>query len=100
MGFSNRNVIFPVAFVIATFFVMATYRYSGSPRSIAPRPRFVFVDLGANRADSLEAFLQVPDSKFSYTFPRPDWAAYEDAGKNGVEEVELQLSLSCCIPGN
>ncbi|KAG0244018.1 hypothetical protein B0O80DRAFT_428475 [Mortierella sp. GBAus27b] len=79
MGFSNRNVIFPLAFVIATFFVMATYRYSGSSRSIAPRPRYIFVDLGANRADSLEAFLQVPGSKFSYNFPRPDWASYEDA---------------------
>ncbi|KJK75408.1 hypothetical protein H634G_09426 [Metarhizium anisopliae BRIP 53293] len=45
------------------------------------RPRYIFVDLGANIGDSLDAFLRKEDAKFQYKFPRPDWARYEEAGK-------------------
>lgn len=45
------------------------------------RPRFIFVDLGANRADSLDAFLGKTDAKFQFEFPRPDWARYDQAGE-------------------
>ncbi|EXU97251.1 methyltransferase FkbM domain protein [Metarhizium robertsii] len=43
------------------------------------RPRYIFVDLGANIGDSLDAFLRKEDAKFQYEFPRPDWARYEEA---------------------
>lgn len=33
--------------------------------------RYVFVDLGANRADTLKVFLGQPDAKFNYTFAAP-----------------------------
>ncbi|KAG0043824.1 hypothetical protein BGZ83_011001 [Gryganskiella cystojenkinii] len=51
------------------------WKYSTDPN----KPRYVFIDLGANGADSLEAFLQHPDAKFHYDFPRPPWAKREDA---------------------
>ncbi|KAJ3149651.1 hypothetical protein HDU89_003704 [Geranomyces variabilis] len=41
--------------------------------------RFVFIDLGANRADTLSVFLQDPAAKFHYAFPKPDECAYTDA---------------------
>ncbi|GAO18170.1 uncharacterized protein UV8b_01173 [Ustilaginoidea virens] len=43
------------------------------------KPRYVFVDLGANRADSLKTFLEVEDAKFKFSFPKPDWATHEQA---------------------
>lgn len=46
------------------------------------KPRYIFVDLGANAADSLEAFLKHPNAKFEYDFPAPKWAKHEDAGKS------------------
>ncbi|KAF9363644.1 hypothetical protein BGX34_003686 [Mortierella sp. NVP85] len=86
---SNRNVIFPLAFVICSLFVVGTYKYtsSSSPRSLvstneyttSSKPRYIFVDLGANRADSLEVFLQHPGSKYTYDYPRPTWATHEEA---------------------
>lgn len=48
------------------------------PQTIAPR--YVFVDLGANRADSLEVFLGHDGAKWQQEFPRPEWATYADAG--------------------
>lgn len=44
-------------------------------------PRYIFVDLGANGADSLEAFLQHEGSKFQFDFPSPSWAKHDQAGK-------------------
>ncbi|TPX32751.1 hypothetical protein SmJEL517_g04251 [Synchytrium microbalum] len=39
--------------------------------------RCVFLDLGANRADTLKVFLKEPDAKFKYDFPVPFWATHE-----------------------
>lgn len=66
--------------VLSALFLLLTLRHSALSGS--PKPRFVFVDLGANRADSLEAFLKVPNSKFQYNYPRPSWARHQDAGKS------------------
>ncbi|KEF52230.1 uncharacterized protein A1O9_11857 [Exophiala aquamarina CBS 119918] len=52
---------------------------SGSSSGSTVKPRFIFVDLGANAADSLEVFLRRDHAKYSYDFPRPDWATYEQA---------------------
>ena len=42
--------------------------------------RFIFIDLGANRADSLRVFLKEPDTKFQFDFPKPPLpCAYSDA---------------------
>ncbi|XWW92858.1 hypothetical protein V2A60_000785 [Cordyceps javanica] len=43
------------------------------------RPRYVFVDLGANGADSLETFLQTSEAKFKYDFPAPPWSTHKEA---------------------
>ncbi|KAG0041889.1 hypothetical protein BGZ83_001191 [Gryganskiella cystojenkinii] len=43
------------------------------------KPRYIFVDLGANGADSLEAFLEEPKAKFHYDYPSPTWATHRDA---------------------
>ncbi|KAJ6789013.1 hypothetical protein PWT90_10840 [Aphanocladium album] len=43
------------------------------------QPRYIFVDLGANGADSLETFLQTPSAKFKYNFPTPPWATHDEA---------------------
>jgi len=102
MGPSNRNVIFPLAFVICSLFVVGTYKYTSTststPRSQVStneltksnKPRYIFVDLGANRADSLEVFLQHPGAKYTYDYPRPTWATHDEAGKtNTVLRVPL-----------
>lgn len=52
------------------------------------KPRFIFVDLGANGADSLETFLQHPEAKFKYEFPSPSWATHEEAGKLTTPPLE------------
>ena len=42
--------------------------------------RFVFIDLGANRADSVRVFLKEPNTKFQYDFPKPPFPCkYSDA---------------------
>jgi len=43
------------------------------------KPRYIFVDLGANSADSLAVFLKQENAKFQFDFPRPDWATYDQA---------------------
>jgi hypothetical protein len=53
----------------------------GMKGSNGHKPRYVFVDLGANAADSLEAFLRHEHAKFQYEYPRPEWATYEQAGE-------------------
>ncbi|GJJ73022.1 hypothetical protein EMPS_05380 [Entomortierella parvispora] len=73
-----RNVIFPAALILSALFLLLTLRHSAMTRT-EPKPRFVFVDLGANRADSMEAFLKISNSKFQFDYPRPAWAKHEDA---------------------
>jgi hypothetical protein len=57
----------------------------GQSQKLAPVPkvkcstRYVFVDLGANRADSLRVFLKQNHTKFEYDFPRPEGCEYSDA---------------------
>jgi len=46
------------------------------------KPRYIFVDLGANSADSLDVFLNREDAKFKFDFPRPDWATHDQAGES------------------
>ncbi|GKT96655.1 FKBM family methyltransferase [Colletotrichum tofieldiae] len=92
----NKNIVFLCAVTLpAAFLLAATFHdinllsngvsklYMGASAAVsAPdpsKPRYIFVDLGANRADSLEAFLQHENTKFSYDFPSPSWATHEDA---------------------
>ncbi|KAK1976603.1 FkbM family methyltransferase [Colletotrichum cereale] len=87
----NKNLVFLCA-VTVTFLLTATFHqasilsdgvstlYKGPSQSASfSKPRYIFVDLGANRADSLEAFLQHPNAKFQFDFPRPSWATHEEA---------------------
>jgi hypothetical protein len=61
------------------------------------KPRYIFVDLGANSADSLEAFLQHDNAKFQYEYPRPEWATYDQACElipmSLLENTRLSLEL-------
>ena len=90
MTVNNSNIVsffffgFSVVLLIASFY---NQRFSGVyqfPKShqtdSSHKPRYIFVDLGANSADSLESFLQHKDAKFEFDFPRPDWATHEEAG--------------------
>ena len=64
------------------------------PKPDPAKPRFIFVDLGANRADTLEVFLKHEGAKFSFDFPRPDWATYEEAGKFKLWEPDTKGSTN------
>ncbi|KZL87986.1 family methyltransferase, partial [Colletotrichum incanum] len=92
----NKNIVFLCAVTLpAAFLLAATFHdinllsngvsklYKGASAAVsAPdpsKPRYIFVDLGANRADSLEAFLQHEHAKFEYDFPSPSWATHDDA---------------------
>jgi hypothetical protein len=85
----NKNILSLVTFILSAVFLLATYHRSnlfpdsrGSHGPGGPhKPRYIFVDLGANRADSLEAFLKHQNAKFQYDFPRPDWATHDQAGE-------------------
>ncbi|KAF9934078.1 hypothetical protein BGZ67_004008 [Mortierella alpina] len=96
MSSFNRHAIVAVAFTVSVLLLLVAHRgVSPPPHSLsdpnAPplpfrespatrgKPRYIFVDLGANRADSLEVFLQNPGAKFQYDFPRPSWATHEEA---------------------
>ena len=48
------------------------------------KPRYVFVDLGANKGDSLETFLGHDKAKFAFDFPRPEWATHDQAGGSSL----------------
>ncbi|KAG0043823.1 hypothetical protein BGZ83_011000 [Gryganskiella cystojenkinii] len=79
------------AMIVATVFLLLllSIRQAAPPTLVAKQasgnspdpnaPRYIFVDLGANGADSLETFLQSFNAKFSYSFPKPSWANHEDA---------------------
>ncbi|KAG0303623.1 hypothetical protein BGZ98_006461 [Dissophora globulifera] len=82
MGPHSRNTIFPVALIVSALFFFVTYDGTSEVKSwlgSGPKPRFIFVDLGANRADSLQVFMQHPEAKFKYDYPRPEWASYKNA---------------------
>lgn len=54
-----------------------TTRWTVPPPRLArhnKKPRYIFVDLGANSADSLEVVVTHEDAKFEYDFLCPDWA--------------------------
>lgn len=70
-----------IALVFSALLLILTFRNSAMEWYRQPKPRYIFVDLGANGADSFEAFLQNPGAKFHYDFPRPTWAKHEDAGQ-------------------
>lgn len=72
----TKNIVFLVPFIVSIVLLLATFH---SPKF--HKARYIFVDLGANRADSLEAFLKHKDAKFTYDFPRPDWATHNQAGE-------------------
>lgn len=82
-----------------TVTVTATVSALQTPATVTPssdKPRYIFVDLGANRVDSLEAFLQHPDAKFKYDFPSPGWATHDDAGKyTWLPAAATSSSLTC-----
>ncbi|KAG0237099.1 hypothetical protein BGW41_000267 [Actinomortierella wolfii] len=81
----NRTAVVGIALAISALLMLVTFQHSApSPRTFQPtsrggKPRFIFVDLGANRADSMDVFLKRPGTKFNYDYPKPDWARYEDA---------------------
>lgn len=70
------NIVSIVIFTISIGLLLATF-YSHKPHNA----RYIFVDLGANRADSLETFLGHKDVKFAYDFPHPEWAMHDEAGE-------------------
>lgn len=83
----HRNILISITFTLWAVLLLATYHYSNvvPSRGGLGRPakaRYFFIDVGANRADSLEVFLKHKDAKFEYDFPRPEWATYEQAGES------------------
>ena len=91
MALNKSNIVSIVFFAVSALLLLATF-YNHKPfRDHFQDPkkgenphkgRYVFVDLGANRADSLEVFLGHENSKFVFDFPRPDWATHEEAGED------------------
>lgn len=87
----HKTIVCSLVLIFVSIVLLATeHRYNilpnplkstGSSNESTVKPRFIFVDLGANAADSLEVFLRHDHAKYSYDFPRPDWATYEQAGK-------------------
>lgn len=114
MVINKSNIVSFVFFVVSAVLLLSTF-YVNEPLKLynshkkspqPPKPRFIFVDLGANRADSLEIFLGHEGAKFKYDFPRPDWATYDQAGaycshafpENSPETLpSLNLTLSTDI---
>ncbi len=75
----SRNLVVVLAAAASALLLLITFHRSdflddsvgglaGSGRR-GHKPRYIFVDLGANSADSLEAFLQHENAKFQYDFP-------------------------------
>ncbi|KAF9335629.1 hypothetical protein BG006_011054 [Podila minutissima] len=100
----NRNTTVAIALVVSTLLLLFTYHRSwtyicggvhddcaplpqqhqlaqeqGKQKFTRGKPRYIFVDLGANKADTLEVFLNQPGAKFRYNYPRPEWATHEEA---------------------
>ncbi|KAF9900022.1 hypothetical protein EC991_008019 [Linnemannia zychae] len=84
----ERLVQMNIILLLLLAFFLLSGLYTHSDRIVSKRdeifskgrkPRYIFIDLGANGGDSLEVFLQNDDSKFKYSFPKPEWATYEQA---------------------
>jgi hypothetical protein len=88
---SQRNIVFILALMAAVLMLTVTYHHFNvnglDPRislglgSSRGKPRYIFVDLGANKGDSLDVFLGNKDGKFDYKFPCPGWSTPRQAGK-------------------
>lgn len=82
----QKRLLLPVVFILSVVFLV-TVSYSNLLLDGQPgarhnkKPRYIFVDLGANSADSLEVFLKHEGAKFEYDFPCPDWATPNQAGE-------------------
>ncbi|KAL9102634.1 MAG: hypothetical protein Q9163_002249 [Psora crenata] len=80
MVINTTNIVSFVFFTVSVVLLLATFNSHKPYKPQQPdRPRYIFVDLGANRADSLETFLGHQEAKFAYEFPRPDWATHDEA---------------------
>jgi hypothetical protein len=97
----RRNIATAVTFLVLSLFLLASYlRFNPFPdwgvlRNPGHKPRYIFVDLGANGADSLEVFLQHEKTKFKYDFPRPEWATHDQAGEYpGFKEESFSPNLT------
>ncbi|KAJ3416060.1 hypothetical protein HDV05_003419 [Chytridiales sp. JEL 0842] len=58
-----------------------TLAYKLSSKSLnktPPKQRLVFVDLGANRGDSFRVFMQEPNTKYNYTYAKPEGRSYNE----------------------
>ena len=86
---NKSNIVSFVFFTVSAVLLLSTF-YINKPLKLynphnksskVHKPRYIFVDLGANCADSLEIFLGHEDTKFKYDFPRPGWATYDQAGE-------------------
>lgn len=90
---THKTMICSLVLILVGLILLATnhhYTLLPTPRKVSAassseqrseKPRFIFVDLGANSADSLEVFLGHEGAKYSYDFPRPEWATHDQAGK-------------------
>ena len=77
-----------VAILIFAFYYQLLNKFDDIFQHVVPslktvsdskQPRFVFIDLGANRADTLRVFLKEKNTKFHYDFPKPKRKEYKDA---------------------
>ena len=61
--------------------------------------RYIFLDLGANKADTLRVFLGYPDAKFNFTFATPpnDTRGPQDAEIFLFEANVRNFRLHLCI---
>ncbi|KAG8528355.1 uncharacterized protein KY384_007273 [Bacidia gigantensis] len=75
MNITRNVVVSGVFFSVAVILLLSTFYTQHKPH----KGRFIFVDLGANRADSLETFLKHKGAKFDFDFPRPSWATHDQA---------------------
>lgn len=87
MATQNRPRLFIMA-VASIFVLFLLFHYSSggegafsgfSMLKSTYKPRYIFVDLGANSADTLAVFLKEKDAKFQFDFPKPSWASYKQA---------------------
>ncbi|KAJ5364855.1 uncharacterized protein N7496_010568 [Penicillium cataractarum] len=86
------NIIFVTLILVAS-----RSSYYGSRlghTQVTQRPRYIFIDIGANRADTLEVFLKQKSAKFEYDFPRPDWATYDQAGEHAQSNLKSYGSVN------
>jgi FkbM family methyltransferase len=51
---------------------------NGLALSKSPPQRLVFIDFGANRGDSFRVFMEEPNTKYNYTYAKPDDREYRE----------------------